>query len=197
MIRSLETAQGRPVSLESGRFAVTEWGVADEPGDFLGFAVYGSSDGAAGSELFRWGVRLSTIEGMADPVTAFMCSTNGGSSYQFITDGYPPAGVDYSLTWAQLGGTMHFTLSAADEGTENYRFSDHTVDVPTTAQVMSIAAVLTESGLETHGGVDGSEMTFDNMSVTGIERAVPEPGVLGVLAAGAAALCRRKAKREK
>lgn len=200
MIRSLETAEGVPVSLESGQFTVREWGVADEAGDFLGFAVYGSSDGTDGSELIRWGVRLATIEGKPKPVSSFEYSTDGGTTYKFIKDGYPTSGgVDYTLTWAQLGGTMHFTLSAADIGTGSDRFSDYTVDVETSSYVMAIAAVLTESGQETAGGLDGSEMTFDNPSVTGKEPtpAVPEPGVLGLLAAGAAALFRRKAKKAK
>lgn len=70
-------------------------------------------------------------------------------------------------------------------------------DVPAERE-MAIAALLTESGIASQSG-DGTEMRFDNISVTGHDPnptpAVPEPGVLGLLAAGAAALWRRRGRR--
>lgn len=202
MMRSLDTEVG----LASGEFSVTVWGAgggADERGDFAGFAVYGSND----SELFRWGFYSKVIDDGEEliGISSYWYSSDGGLTYEMVPgiDGYPlpEVGVEYSLTWAQLGGTMHFTLSATEKRDglpDHVKFSGHEVDVETSEYVMAIAAVLTEGGLYSQGG-DGSEMTFDNLSVTGTEPtpAVPEPGTLGLLAAGLAALWRRKAKREK
>ena len=196
MMRSLNT----DVGLASGTFTVSMWGPeggADEPGDFAGFAVYGAND----TELFRWGFSLAEVEGEDDPISSYVYKGTGDNSYTVAFPGYaePQIEVLYSLTWAQLtgGGTMRFTLSATEHpgGKEPdvHRFTE-TIDVATTEYVRAIAAVLTESGLYTQGG-DGSEMTFDNLSVTGTEPtptpAVPEPGTLGLLAAGLAALWRR------
>ena len=66
-------------------------------------------------------------------------------------------------------------------------------DVPAERE-MAIAALLTESGINSED-FNGTEMEFDNLQVTGIERAVPEPSVLGLLLAGAAALWRRRGRR--
>ncbi len=191
-MRDLQTTEG----LVSGTFKVTGWGQGDEPGDFVGFAVYGANE----SELFRWG---ATINEEWDPSETFSYSTDGGRSYNVITaTGYRPGGYDYTLTWALLGETMTFELRAADTGTEAYFIGSaedgYPVSIETTDRVMAIAAVLTESGDHAEGG-DGTEMRFDNIIVTGhdpgITPAVPEPGTLGLLAAGLAALLGRRAER--
>lgn len=191
MVRDLNT----DVGLTSGTFEVTVWGAdggADEPGDFSGFAVYGAND----SELFRWGFRLA--DGGDEPFSTFSYSLNGGKDYTVIQPGYPAAGVDYTLTWGVVGGRTQFTLSAQANGVEGMDpyFSGYSVSLETSERVMAIAALLTESGSYAAGG-NGSEMTFDNLRVTGVEPAVPEPGGLGLLAAGAAVLAgRRKTKRK-
>lgn len=189
-MRDFQTTEG----LDSGMFKVTAWGQGDEPGDFVGFAVFGANE----NELFRWG---ATIDEERTPSETFSYSTDAGKSYTVITaSGYRPSGYDYTLTWSLLGSTMTFELSAADTGTDDYfidrdRFS---VPVETTERVMAIAAVLTESSIHAEGG-NGTEMRFDNISVSGHDPnptpAVPEPGVLGLLAAGAAALWRRRGRR--
>ena len=187
MVRDLNTDLG----LTSGTFKVTVWGAdggADEAGDFSGFAVYGAND----SELFRWGFRLA--DGENEPFATFSYSLNGGDSYTVIQEGYPASGVDYTLTWGVVGGVTQFTLAAVAEDESGVYFDDCVVSLESSAQVMAIAALLTESGSYAAGG-NGSEMIFDNLRVTGVEPAVPEPGVLGFLAAGAAALFRRKAKK--
>lgn len=200
MVRPLDTAQG----LESGTFSVTMWGAmggADEIVDFAGFALYGSGD----KELFRWGFRQDgDSEGLA-------VSLDGGANYTTVSSFYPLNGVDYVVTWALIGDTTQFTLSAILAGDAEKEESDWTyyyngsqdedhmpLSLGTSERVMAIAAILTESGTAMSGG-DGSEMTFDNMRVTGNEPApaVPEPGVTGLLAAGLAALWGRRTKRKK
>lgn len=182
MVRDLEAGEG----LVSGSFSLTMWGAAggaDEPGDFAGFAVYGAND----RELFRWGWRL--MEG-DDPVDAFACSLDGGLTYAAIEWGYPSGGVEYLLTWDLVGGRTQVVLSAAGEGGSGSYFSGYTVSLGTAERVTAIAALLTESGTYAAGG-DGSEMTFDHLRVTGTRGgAVPEPGVLGLLAVGIFSLAR-------
>ena len=104
-------------------------------------------------------------------------------------DNLPLAAVDYTLTWNLMGGTAQFTLSADGY----FDFSPDKVELGTSAQVMAIAAILAESGINVSGG-NGSEMAFDNLRVTGKEPApaVPEPGVPGLLVAGLAALWVRR-----
>lgn len=182
MVRDLNTDLG----LTSGEFKVTVWGAAggaDERGDFSGIAVYGAND----SELFRWGVRQDKLR------STFSYSLDGGDSYTEIEDGYPGVGVDYTLTWGVVDGATRFTLAAQANGVEGMDpyFSGLAVSLGSSERVMAVAALLTESGAH------ASEMTFDNLSVAGVEPAVPEPGVLGLLAAGAAALFRRKAEQAK
>lgn len=200
MVRPLETSQG----LESGEFSVTMWGAmggADEPVDFAGFAVYGSGNGDSEySELFRWGYSHDKTTGNE----GFVFSMDAGDNYTTVSDeGFPMGGVDFILTWALVGETTQFTLSVGlpgdaekEESERKYYVTPFTQSLGTSAQVMAIAALLTESGSFSADG-DGSEMEFDNLRVRGEEpmSAVPEPGVLGLLAAGAAALFRRKAPK--
>ena len=202
MVRPLETSQG----LESGEFSVTMWGAiggADEPVDFAGFAVYGSGNGDSEfSELFRWGFSHDKNDG----TEGIVFSMDMGDNYTTVCEGgFPMGGVDYIVTWALVGGNTQFTLSVVLAGDAEKETSERTYyfngeDTPyslgTSEEVMAIAAILTESGSFSADG-DGSEMEFDNMKVTGTERAVPEPGVLGLLAAGLATLWGRRTKREK
>lgn len=88
----------------------------------------------------------------------------------------------------------------AEDGSGGTLFTSDPVELGTTGRVMAIAVVLVESGAYAEDG-DGTDMQFDCLKVEGTESgptpAVPEPGTLGLLAAGLAALWRRKAKREK
>lgn len=184
MVRPLDTQTG----LESGEFTVTMRGTADEPGDFVGFAVYGTSD----NELFRWGyMTVENGEEAEDPYTSWTAfSRDGGQTFEQARAGVGSGDVNFTLTWRQLGGGM-MEIKMVD----NYGSSCLLDDVPAD-RVMAIAALLTESGINSEE-FNGTEMEFDSLRVTGIERAVPEPGVLGLLAAGAAALWRKRGKAAK
>lgn len=186
LVRGLETETG----LTSGEFTVTVWGAdggADEEGDFSGFALYGAGD----RELFRWGFRLMETD------SAFVWSADGGGSHTKISEPYPGGGVDYILTWMQLEGKTMLSLTAeSTESPGSYYFRDYTVTLDTVERVMAVGAVLTEGGLWAAGG-DGSEMQFDHLKVTGREgAAVPEPGVLGLLAVGMAGLFGGRRRRK-
>ena len=187
VVRELGTDAG----LERGTFSVTGYGVVDEPGDFAGFAVYGAN----GKELFSWG--LSLRESELGAIDAFVYRLGGSGGYQLVNGNGSSGGyVDYTLTWAQLGGRMEFILTAGSaDGAWTYIGEDEfKVSLGTTERVMAIGVLLSEGGLESGGG-DGSEMSFDKLTVTGTEPAVPEPGVLGLLAAGAAGLAARRKRK--
>ena len=173
MRRELDTAAG----LQEGSLSVTSWGYADEPGDFVGFAIYGSD-----VEIFRWGLGLD-----GEGVSVFKYSTDGGNSYTVVAEGYPAAGADFSLTWSSLGGTMSLVWSEASYFPDGVAVT-LAVDLPVTA----VAAVLEEGGVHSAGG-NGTEMTVDNQSVKGTPvPSVPEPGTLGLLLSGLAALALRR-----
>ena len=183
---------GTDVGLERGTFSVTGYGVVDEPGDFAGFAVYGADE----KELFSWGVSWRMVEmgGGNVAINAFVYRLGGSGEYRLVNGNGSSGGyVDYTLTWAQLGGRMEFTLTAGSAGGAwTYIGEDEfKVSLGTTERVMAIGVLLSEGGVAAGNG-DGSEMAFDKVSVTGVEPAVPEPGVLGLLAAGAAALAGRR-----
>lgn len=189
------------VGLTEGTFNVRSWGTADEPGDFAGYAIYGNVDGSS-KELFRWGVSPVFVEGWDDPVPGYVYSTEGNQNYHLISDGYSTSDqTDYCLTWGLLEGTgLWGVVLTAEDGSGGTLFTSDPVELGTTGRVMAIAVVLVESGTFAEYG-DGTDMQFDNLKVKGTESgptpAVPEPGTLGLLAAGLAALWRRKAKREK
>ena len=196
MLRPLDTQLG----LVSGDFSTGLQGTADEPGDFVGFAVYASADGAPGSELIRWGFMTVENEPEADsPYSSWTAySLDGGYSFQMIKSGEAPGAVQFTLTWTQLaGGGLGFTLNSSNYGIVDFNDNGN-MQVLGADRVMAIAAVLTESGRNAEG-FNGTEMNFNHLEVNGVEAtpAVPEPGTLGLLAAGLAALWRRKAKREK
>ena len=196
MLRPLDTQLG----LVSGDFSTGLQGTADEPGDFVGFAVYGSADGAPGSELIRWG--FMTVENgpeADDPYSSWTAySLDGGETFRMVKSGEASGAVQFTLTWAQLaGGGLGFTLNSSNYGIVDFNDNGN-MQVLGADRVMAIAAVLTESGMNSEG-FNGTEMNFNHLEVNGVEAtpAVPEPGTLGLLAAGLVALWRRKAKREK
>ena len=172
--RDLEDA-GEKVALKTGSFSVLGW---LHPGDddvFLGFAVYD----AAHRELLRWGVLDdggNRLHGMV--------YRSGDGDYQSLEEGEPGDGyLAYTLTWDCLTGGLQFTLSAEDAWGE-FEWSGQKISVAEASSVGGVAVIA--------GAKEGSKATlaFDQLSVQGTE--VPEPGTLGLLAAGMALLAGRR-----
>ena len=165
--------------LVEGEINVTAWGYADEVGDFTGFALY---DGD--SEVFRWGLGVSD-----DDFDVFKYSTDGGTTYEILKDGYPADGAAYTLTWTSLGAETTLTLS------ESHYFPEgRTIMLDHSIRVTAIAALLEEGGVCLEPG-DGTAMTFDDLSVRGNPAStpsVPEPATLSLLIPGLALLFRRR-----
>jgi hypothetical protein len=176
MRRDLDTATG----LVEGTLSVTSWGYADEAGDFVGFAIYGSD-----VELFRWGLGMNE-----DGVSVFKYSTDGGGRYVTVMEGYPTPEADWSLTWRSLGGAMSVVWGEA-----SYDFPEgaSSVTLASGAPVTAVAAVLEEGGLYS-ADRNGTELVFDNLSVGGNPPAssVPEPAASALLLSGLAALAFRR-----
>ena len=149
--------------------------------DFRGVAVYGTEQ----NELLRWGVRLD----------GFYYSLNGGGDYTLIPDGNfkPMASVTYMLTWNSLESGLQFTLDGGD-----LDWSPFTVPtVVEGARAVGGVGVLVSGTEKDAQGKELAGMAFDNVSVTG--ETVPEPGTVGLLLAGAAAVAglrRRRTGRE-
>lgn len=182
MRRELDTAAG----LEEGTLSVKSWGYADEPGDFVGFAIYGSD-----VEIFRWGLGMEDGEDGEDVIAVFKYSTDGGGTYTVVREGYPASGADFSLTWSSLDGGMSLVWSE-----RTYFPGGHAVTLETAAPVTAIAAVLEEGGLYS-ADHDGTELVFDNLSVGGNppSSSVPEPAASALLLSGLAALLLRRRAR--
>lgn len=185
IVMKREFGETAGAGLVEGTASVKAWGYADESDDFVGFALYDGN-----SEIFRWGLGLT--EGL-EGEDVFKYSTDGGLSYVSLFYGYPADGPDYTLTWASLGTGTTLTLSEA-----SYFPEGRTVTLDHPVHVTAIAAVLEEGGIESGGG-NGTEMTFDNLSVRGkpdpSPPSVPEPATSALLLSGLAALFLRRRAR--
>lgn len=175
-----DTAQ----ALTSGTLQIDVWH-GTWMDDFRGVAVYGTEQ----NELLRWGVRID----------GFYYSLDGGSSYDLIPDGNfkpaPTVTVTYMLTWSRMDGGLQFELAGQYGG--DLDWSPFTVPtlVAGTQAVGGMGVLV--SGTKKDEGKEMAGMGFDNVSVTG--EAVPEPGTVGLLLAGAAAMAglrRRRVGRE-
>lgn len=176
-----ESVAVRPldIPLSAGRFSVTMNVASMDSADFLGLAVF---DGE--NEILRWGY------GTLDGVGALMYRTLGDTVYHSAQDNaYPLGPSDFILTWEQLAtGGLMFTLSGT------LLPGGMSVDVPNADQVAAIGVVLMNGWNE--DGNEDAGIGVRNLQVEGTP-AVPEPGVLGLLVAGMAALRGRRAKKEK
>lgn len=171
-----DTAQ----ALTSGTLQIEVWH-GTWMNDFRGVAVYGTEK----NELLRWGVRLD----------GYYYSLNGGDDYSLIPDGNfkPSVSVTYMLTWSSMDSGLQFTLDGG-----NLDWSPFTV--PTVVEgALAVGGIgVLVSGTEKDAqGNELAGMGFDNVKVSGTT--VPEPGTVGLLLAGAAAVAglrRRRAGRE-
>lgn len=181
-----ETVVGRDmaVPLAEGEFSVDA--LLDAGDSFRGFAVYDD-----GKELIRWGIGAD----LALQQTGFGYSLDQGQSYTFFESDLPGGNVldTYSMTWAQLNG--------GDSGLE-FTLLGNYWDGPVTVPVLGATAVSTVALFAVADTYDfNNEIVFTSVRVSGTPvRAVPEPGTMGLLAAGAALAVagrrERKGKRE-
>lgn len=150
---------------------------------FRGVAVYGTGQ----DELLRWGV----VEGVG-----YCFSFDGGTTYRGVIDDtsvldWP---VRYMLTWECLTSGLQFSLSGTLTGLpggEQALWSGVDLGVVSGARAVGGIGVLVSGSGDGMGGNEG--MAFDNLSVTG--EAVPEPGTVGLLLAGAAAMAGLRRRR--
>ena len=167
-----DTAQ----ALTSGTLQIEVWH-GTWMDDFRGVAVYGTEK----NELLRWGVRLD----------GFYYSLNGGEDYSLIPDGSfkPSVSVTYMLTWSSMDSGLQFTLDG-----ENLDWSPFTVPtVVEGAQAVGGIGVLVSGTKKDSEGNELAGMAFDNVKVSGTT--VPEPGTVGLLLAGAAAVAGLRRRR--
>jgi hypothetical protein len=149
--------------------------------DFRGVAVYGTEQ----NELLRWGIQLD----------GFYYSLDEGVSYSLIPDGrFKPydvwLSVTYTLTWRSMDTGLQFQVEGTLIGEELDWSPFEMTNIVAGARAVGGIGVLV-SGADPEAG-----MGFDNLSVEG--KTVPEPGTVGLLLAGAAAVAglrRRRAGR--
>lgn len=162
------------VPLAGGEMSVHSWN--DFGVDFVGFAVYGGWEGQDTGELIRWGLGTATVPAGV----GYVCSTDGGATYSLLIDESSSGYTDYSLTWARVDEGLSFTVSAFDQYGDS--LFDPASFLVSASSVSSIAVVATGD----------KRIAFDGLAVSETPVAVPEPGTLALLLAGAALLAARR-----
>lgn len=162
-----------------GRFSVRVW-LGAMKGVFCGFSVYADK-----GELFRWGYgRAETGE------WGLVYATEGSNLYDLLDEGLPAAEyIDFELTWGRVDDGLQFMLASKSSVATGYsNWFDEPVAVRNAGAVAGIAVMANSAAAGSP-----AEITFDQVKVSGYA-AVPEPGTLGLLAAGAAMLAARRRK---
>lgn len=173
--RNFEDENGMVV-LGTGTFTVRSWLYAKD-GEFVGFALLD----AMNNELVRWGMNSE----------GFVYKTADGE-YQLLESGDWNTYLDTTMEWEGLNGELALRLSGSVPGWNSQ-------EVPTDWSGTQIAV----SGADSVGGIaviagggtsaSPAKLSFDRVNTTGI--IVPEPGTLGLLAAGVVGLLARRRRR--
>lgn len=159
------------VVLGTGTFTVRGWLHSDAAVEFLGFSVLDGSN----NELLRWGQGTDK-----DGIDGIVYRAWNGDYILLERDG-SDGFVDFTLSWERGSTGLAFTLAGTDAW--GNVFDAWSANMPiSVAGAESVGGIAVVAG----GGSQGApaKMAFDQVSVTGV--IVPEPGTLGLLAAGAA-----------
>lgn len=165
-----------PTPLVSGSYQINAW--LDGGEDFVGFAVWGN-----GGELFRYGY----WDNMEASQAGYYYFTSEHPDGVFFCEGAlsttPATGIEYELTWQQVGQGLEFTMAENTGTWEAEALASLTVEVVGATAVDAIAIIATGD----------KRVAFSMVDVTGTPaQSVPEPGTLALVALGAAVLGARQ-----